>query len=198
MITKQDYSIAALVGFLVGVFAIPTLVNVGIKNQLILIVLPAAAAVLFAIGMMVGKVLSQRFLFMVQFTKFVAVGFLNTAIDFGILNMLSLISGSTAGLIIAGVNIPGFLVAVFNAYFWNKFWVFQATATKSVFQDLPKFLAVTVGGLIINSTIVYVLTTFSTPLVHDPKLWLNIAKVAATAVALFWNFFGYKFVVFRR
>ncbi len=200
MITGRDYAIGALVGFFVGVFAIPTLVNLGVKSAGLLIALPPLAALLITFGVWLGKYLSRFFSFFSQFAKFVAVGLLNTAIDFGVLNVLSMLTGITEGFKIGGVNMPGFAVAVFNAYLWNQLWVFQArNEGEGLFHDFPKFLAVTVIGLLINSGIVVVITTYVAPTFGaDKEQWLNLAKAGATGISLFWNFIGYKLIVFRK
>lgn len=200
MIIKQDYAIAALIGFFIGIFALPTLINLGIKGRVFLIILPMVTAILFACGVWAGGMLARRFSFFAQFSKFVAVGFLNTAIDFGILNLLSLATGITGGLQVGGVNIPGFSVAVVNGYLWNQLWVFRARSEgEGLFHDFPKFLAVTIVGLAINSGIIVMATTYIHPFSGVGKeTWLNLAKVAATAISLFWNFTGYKFLVFRK
>ena len=151
MITKIDYLIGGLVGFLIGIAAIPTAFNLGAHSALVLLLLPWAGAVVFAAGMWVAGVLARRMAFLEQFSKFVAVGFLNTAIDFGVLNLLSRISGVSAGFILGGVNIPGFVVAVCNSYFWNKFWVFQDRGDGGMLKDFPKFFAVTTMPLIMPS-----------------------------------------------
>lgn len=198
MVTKQDYAIAALVGFLVGVFAIPTAVNLGIKSRAALLVLPLAVPPLWILGVWLGGFLSRWLPFMAQLGKFAAVGFLNAAIDFGILNLLSIASGITKGFVLGGVNVPGFAAAVINSYFWNKFWVFKDRDDQSVLSDFPTFLAVTMVGLIINSGAVVVITTDIPPLFGaSESAWLNFAKAAAAAVSLAWNFLGYKFIVFR-
>lgn len=204
MITKTDYAIAALVGFLVGTFAIPTLVNSGFRNHIVLISLPLIAAILFVFGMWLGKFLSRWLPFMAQFAKFAAVGFLNTAIDFGVLNLLSILTGVTAGLILGGVNVPGFALAVSNAYVWNKFWVFRGQGQAGG-KDFLAFLAVSVGGLLLNSAIVVsivpsdaALNARAVALGVEPKIVLQVAKAAATGAALFWNFIGYKFIVFKK
>jgi len=200
VITKFDYYLAILVGFLAGVFLVPTAINLGVANYAVLFLLPLAFPPLFAIGIWLGQFLSRWLAFMPQFSKFVAVGFSNTAIDFGILNLLSMVTQVTSGLIIGGVNVPGFVVAVFNSYFWNQFWVFKGREGNEGFlHDFPKFLAVTLVGLLINSAIVVLATTYVDPWGGIGKeAWLNLAKVAATAVALVWNFVGYKFLVFRK
>ena len=196
---KIDYAIAALIGFFTGIFAVPTAYNLGVGNPIILMALPWITAVLWIVGIAIGDVFSRRIAFLAQFAKFVAVGFLNTAIDFGVLNLLSRLSGITAGLVIGGVNLPGFLVAVFNSYLWNKFWVFRDRGPEPLFADFPKFFAITAIGVLINSGIVISLTTY-VPVLFDlgSNQWLNAAKVAATIITLFWNFAGYKFIVFRQ
>lgn len=200
-ILKTDYLIAAMVGFLVGVFAVPTLINIGVKNYAILMGAPLAVPVVWVAGIWLGGFLSRFLPVMAQFSRFVAVGFLNTAIDFGILNLLSFSTGVTQGFQVGGINIPGFLAAVLNGYFWNKLWVFSknqpsAGDSGNLLHDFPKFFAVSVGGLILNSGLVVILTSFDAPFGLDAKLWLNASKVAASALSLFWNFVGYKFIVF--
>lgn len=207
MLTRQDYSIAALIGFLVGVFAVPIAINLEVRQRLLLMLLPLIVPPIFILGMWMGSKLSRIFPVMTQFSKFAAVGFLNAAIDFGVLNILSLATGVTEGIIVGGVNIPGFALAATNGYFWNKFWVFSARGGSAtggqerndvnMFQDFPKFMGVSIVGAIINSGVVILITSY-TPLGLQEGSLLNLAKAAASASALFWNFLGYKFLVFRK
>lgn len=197
--TTQDYLIAGLIGFLSGTFFIPAFLNIGFREYAyLLLALPWVCAPLFAGGLWLAQYLARWVPFLTQFGKFVVVGFLNTAIDFGTLNAISVFTGFTSGFIIGGVNVPGFTLAVCNAYLWNKFWVFSsANRTGGIFHDLPKFLVVSGSGLLVNSGIVIFLTTFVSVSFVSPALWLNIAKVMATVFSLVWNFVGYKFIVFR-
>lgn len=196
MSEKENYLIGALVGFLTGVFAIPTLVNLGLRSWPVLMLLPLAAALLFSLGVWFGSFLSRWFSFFAQLSKFAAVGFLNTAIDFGVLNLLSAATGVTSGFIVGGVNAPGFGVAVINSYFWNKFWVFRGR--EEAVRDFPKFIAVSVAGLLLNSGVIVLLTTYvPAPSTFGEAAWLNFAKFFATVLVFVWNFLGYKFLVFR-
>ncbi|MBI2056136.1 MAG: GtrA family protein [Candidatus Sungbacteria bacterium] len=199
MLTKLDYAIGGFAGFFTGIFLIPMLYNLGVREPFVLMALPLAAALLFAFGVWLGKFLSRWVPLMGQLAKFAAVGFLNTALDFGILNLLSAATGVTAGVVVGGVNIPGFSVAVFNSFFWNKLWVFRGRQHSALLQDFPQFFAVTFIGLLINSGIIVAVTTFVEPAFGlSDQAWLNTAKAGATIVSFIWNFIGYKFFVFRR
>lgn len=205
-ISKKDYYIAAIVGALTGIFAIPTFFHLGLRNPFIFLFFIVIISALWPFGVWLGIFLSRWLPFMAQVGKFVAVGFLNTAIDFGVLNLLSYLSGVTAGFIIGGVNIPGFIVAVSNSYLWNKFWVFKSESGEGppagragLFHDFPIFFAVSAVGLLLNSGMVILITTFvSPPFAVGAEAWLNIAKVVATVVSLIWNFLGFKFLVFKK
>jgi len=199
MITKIDYYIVSLIGFLTGVFAVPTAINLGLRSAPLLMVLPLVFLILFLIGLAAVSFLSRFLPPFAQFGKFAAVGLSSTAIDFGILNILSLTTGITAGFILGGVNIPGFGVAVVSSYFWNKFWTFGAGGEGNLFQDFPKFLAVAAVGLVLNSGIVIFTATYVPPFFGlNPQTHLNIAKVIATLLVLVWNFLGFKFLVFKK
>lgn len=197
MIAKRDYYLAAAIGFFGGIFAAPTLINVGIKNVFLLGALPLIIPPILILGIWLGKLLSGYLSFISQFSKYAAVGFLGAAIDFGMLNVLSIALGVTAGLTIGWINVPGFLLAVINAYVWNKLWVFESGVEGGLFKDFPKFLGVTVSGLLINSGIIVLATTYIPPVWGAADaVWLNLAKIAATIVVIIWNFSGYKFLVF--
>ena len=197
MITKKDYLIGAGAGFLTGALFLVILwfLAVSFPYQAIfaLVLIPA----LWAAGVWLGKFLSRWIPFFAQFGKYSAAGFLSAAIDFAVLNYISYLTGVTAGIIIGWVNVPGFLFAVINGYLWNKLWVFKDRDERGLFADFPKFFAVTIGGLIINSVLIIVLTSYISPPIK-PTLWLNIAKFFANTAVLLWNFTGFKFIVFKK
>ena len=137
-----------------------------------------------------------------QFSKFVVIGFMNTAIDFGVLNLLMWQTGIYKGQWIILLNAIAFAVAVINSYIWNKHWTFRAKEADEpgeVAKEFSQFIMVTLVGLAINSSIVYGVTTFIPPFFGlSPELWANLAKAAATGFSLIWNFIGYKFIVFKK
>lgn len=201
MTNKTDYAIGGLIGFFAGIFLIPMLVNLGqsnpvLKSYAVLMAAPWVMAIAIVFGVWLGKFLARFLPVFDQLSKFGAVGILNTSIDFGILNLLSLMTGVAAGIAVGGYNLPGVSIAVVNTYFWNKFWVFRQGGHKS-FGDIPVFLLVTVSGIVGNSIIVVLGTAYLPHLVPGKaSILLNLAKLFATAFSLAWNFLGYKFFVF--
>ncbi|MBU4082753.1 GtrA family protein [Patescibacteria group bacterium] len=135
----------------------------------------------------------------VQFSKFVLIGFLNTGIDFAILNLLMWQTGIYSGRYIIILNAISFSVAVINSYFWNKLWIFRAGGTEKQAGEFAQFVAITLVGMALNTAVVYSITTLVSPMFGlSAELWANLAKVAATGISLVWNFAGYKFIVFKR
>src|SRR3990167_5586210 len=183
MITKKDYWIGAVVGFFTGLLALVMAFYLEIsfpyKEAAFLVGVP----VFFAFGVWLGGFLGRYYPFFEQFGKYVTAGFLSTLIDFTTLNVVSNLTGITAGIVVGWVNMPGFIIAVFNG----------------LFSDFPKFLAITVGGLILNTVSIIIITTYiPAPAYFTPGRWLNLAKVLASILVIIWNFTGFKFIVFRK
>ena len=192
----------AIAGFFTALCLLPTLRNVKLLGvsyvfYLLVIIIP----VLWMLALVVGRFLNRWFGWMYQFVKFCIIGFLNAAIDFGTLNLLSLYTGITSGFILGGVNVPGFIIAATNSYFWNKFWVFpqqRKEGEKVSYGDLPTFAIVVVSGALVNSGLVVLFSTYFHPVLGmSPERWLNIAKVIASATSLLWNFIGFRLFVFK-
>ncbi|MBI5147641.1 MAG: GtrA family protein [Parcubacteria group bacterium] len=133
-----------------------------------------------------------------QLMKFGVVGVANTLVDFGVLNLLTYLTGIYSGAGVFFFNLVSFSAAVTNSYFWNRYWTFKAGGEAAGVQFL-EFIVVSVIGALINSGILFALTTFMVPPAGlSSPIWLNVAKLSATAVSMAWNFVGYKFIVFKK
>jgi putative flippase GtrA len=203
MITKQDYYIAALIGVYTSFLTFFILLFLQIPLHKGLLFLLTIIPILWIAGLWLGKYIGTYIPFFVQFGKYVASGILSSALDLTVLNAASAITGVTAGIIVGWINIPGFIVGVTNAYVFNKYWVFRKNIDMK-FTDiltldrLPRFLSITTVGLVLNSSIVVLLTTLiDTPSTFTSTQWLTLAKIIATSLQVFWNFLGYKFIVFK-
>lgn len=135
---------------------------------------------------------------MQKMLRFIVVGVLNTAIDLAVLNALVLIFGlgfhGELYLFFKGIS---FIAAVSNSYFWNKYWVFEKNTTIDA-KESSLFLTVSGAGFLLNvlvSSFIFALIQ-STHLI-SLHLAANIGALAGTLAVLSWNFFGYKYVVFK-
>ena len=144
-----------------------------------------------------------------RFLKFCIVGILGAAIDFGMLNLL--IQLFDFPKVVA--NGCSFSIAVISNFIWNRLWVYPETRGEPLRKQFIQFLVVNVVGLGINTAIFYGSDRWflgEAGLLAGPvsalalaigmghfDLAYNGAKVIATAVVLFWNFFINRLWTFR-
>jgi len=88
--------------------------------------------------------LLNKYPVLLQLSRFVAIGVINTALDFIVLNLLSKLLGITEGPQLGAINIISFSLAVVQSYFWNKYWTFNTTHA-SVLSNFRRL--VLVGGV---------------------------------------------------
>lgn len=132
-----------------------------------------------------------------QMIRFGAVGGINTLIDFGILNLLMLMTGITGGSGLILCNVVAFIVASLNSYLMNRDWTFK-DGSKGRAGQYFLFLVFAIGGLAVNSAGLYFLMALPLDGTLSPILWANGAKAAATAASMVWNFLTYRRFVFAR
>ena len=138
-----------------------------------------------------------------QFLKFGVTGVIGAIVDFGTYNIL------TRGLgwmsfytvfgqkIIIANNISVFF-AVMSNFLFNKYWTFR-DPSKNVGRQYAAYFGLNFVTWIINQFLVSLLT-FRVPLMIElfGGQADNMAKVMAIGVILFINFFGSKFLIFRK
>ena len=170
--------------------------NKAILIQLALIVLVPSSLVLWVyITFNLGK---RRHIFF-QFGKFLPIGVANTAIDFGSLNLLILMSGVDKGLWFSVFKGISFVCAVTNSYLWNRYWTFESGGTEGIGREFLKFLIVAGIGFVINVAVASFIVNYVEPFDGvSPILWANIGAFASIVIVILWNFFGYKFLVFKK
>lgn len=191
----NDYRIATFIGFITGLLILVPLWRVGIYGPLLLappLVVPLVWVAALRLSLFLGRYAPAS----EQFVKFVIVGFLYAAIDFSSLNILSHTTNITGGFLVGGVNAPGFILGVTGSYFLHKWWVFDSSGRFT--ERFPLLVIVALAAIFINSAIVIFITTY-VPVPQDwsAGIWLNVAKVIATSVTVFFNFAAFKHWVFR-
>jgi putative flippase GtrA len=144
-----------------------------------------------------------------RFIKFCGVGILGAVIDFGVLNLLIQLLGFSKVV----ANSFSFTAAVISNFVWNRLWVYPETKSDPLRKQFVQFLVVNVAGLFINTAIFYLsdrwvlgetgllagsvgLLALAIGMAHF-DLAYNGAKVIATGVVLFWNFFVNRLWTFR-
>jgi putative flippase GtrA len=196
---KKNLIAVIVLGEIIALFVLFILLSAGYGGWslvVLFVILPGLALLGFYIAQLIGR----RILVVFQFAKYALVGLANTAVDFGILNLLMLITGAYEGKTIILLNTISFLIAVVHSYFWNKFWTFRDKNKEKINNAIQfiQFIIVSIIGTLINTGIVYVISSLIKPACDlSQTAWVNIAKVIATIISLVWNFVGYKLIVFK-
>ena len=145
-----------------------------------------------------------------QVGKFGVVGILNTLIEFSIFNALS---GKQLKYPKIVANTCSTSVAMLFSFFANREGVFNGSHGNPVTEVILFFVATGFGIYVLQNAVLYLLlyrwswpTKLVTHFLRVTKLkqrfsldftLRNGGKAAATVVSLTWNFFLYKYVVFK-
>ncbi len=202
MITKKDYFLVSIIGFLFGLLLLPVLSNVQLPFAAITFANGFFIIVVFTIfanlALFAAGLAAKLFPVILQIAKFAAIGALNTLLDLGILNVLMSISGVAVGFWYSLFKACSFVIANINSYFWNKHWTFGVSDKANV-REFGEFLMVGIIGFGLNiGCASLVVNVISAPQGFSPERWANVGALSATFISLIWNFIGYKFFVFKR
>ncbi|PSR54417.1 glycosyl transferase family 2 [Adhaeribacter arboris] len=122
----------------------------------------------------------------IKFLKFGIVGFSGLVLDFSFTYLVKEKLRWNKYL----ANSLGFTIACVSNYFLNRIWTFRS-ADPSIALQFSKFLLISLGGLILNNLIVYLLS-------EKAQLNFYVAKLCAIILILFWNFsFNYLYTFNR-
>ncbi len=209
MMTKKDLVFVTIIGAAVGLCIQPILANTlppayagpGVALGAFLFFLVLAPAALW-----IAFVLSRWLRGLYQFAEFAAVGSLNSFIDIGVLNIETLLYGtSVIGVgLFALFKAVSFLCSTTNSFFWNKYWTFSGErashpegAIKET-KEAASFYVVAAIGWALNVGIATLVKSVE-PSGVAAKVWVNIvAPLAGVAASFLWDFFGYKYFVFKK
>lgn len=124
--------------------------------------------------------------------KFLAVGGINTIIDFAVLNLLLSIGPLKAKVVAA-------VVATTASYILNRQWTFQRSDRKSLRREYTLFFALNGIGLLIQASVLAVAKYglgFSETNSAD-RLAFNIASALGIGIAMVFRFWAYRTFVFK-
>ncbi len=124
-----------------------------------------------------------------RFSKFLVVGTIGAVVDFGTFALLT----EVVGLPTLVANTISFSAAVASNFTLNRYWTYPDSRDKALSSQLGQFALVSIIGLILNNTILALLENPFASLLETvgilPTYGKFLAKVVATLVVLFWNFF---------
>ena len=196
---KKDLKTALILGFLIGVFFLPTIafhISITIPISILIIV---ACVISTPILLIFFKFCGNYIKSLEQFGKFAAVGTLNSAIDIGVLNILMFLTGFNEGVFYAIFKSGSFFVSKINSYFWNKFWTFEST-TKISFKEYLSFAFYTLVGAVINTSAASFVVNYVKYKINlgiTDSLWGVLGAVAGILASFLWNFLSYRKIVFK-
>ena len=127
-----------------------------------------------------------------RLARFLTVGALGTLLDFGLLSLLKALDFST---LLA--NSLSFSAGVVNNFTLNRLWTFADAKDADWRRQLMEFLLVSLIGLALNNLIVLFLEAPLGQIVGQPDYGYLPAKVIATGVVVFWNYFANRYWTFR-
>lgn len=196
--SNKDYESALILGLLIGVFLLPVINHflfgweLLYANLILIFGLPLFCTATYFFS----QIIFGKFKGFSQFIKFALIGVANTAINLGVFNYFVDASGLTAGIPLVIISSVSFMAAAINSYIWNTHWSFNEGFRNTVHQ-FEIFLIITFLGLLVNDIIIMVfISIFNT--FGPPRLIASLANLAGILFAMFWNFFGYKFIVFKK
>ena len=160
---------------------------------------PIILPVLSVLGVYIAFMLGKKFKTFFQFSKSFLVGILNAFIDLGVLNILMWFFSITAGIYYSVFKTISFFIATINSYFWNKYWAFEKKETKPSIKEFFQFSSIAFAGFFIHIIVSGLIVNIMGPRFGIPeKIWANIGAIIAMILGFGWNFFGYKFLVFKK
>jgi len=126
--------------------------------------------------------------------RFAIVGGVNTALDFSILFILTMLFNVPKEL----ANFISTFVAFLFSFFANKKYAFKSTS-KNLKKQFLLFTIVTLFGLwVIQTIIIAAITPMFTNIGINKPAALLISKLLATVASLIWNYTLYSKVVFKK
>lgn len=133
-----------------------------------------------------------------QFFGYGAVGILNTALSFVLINIGIWLTGKSSGPIFIGFSFATFFVLVIHSFVWNRYLIFKRDNPRELHREYFAFFIVSGSTALLNLFILHVLVdVVGAPAGLSPHLWANVAVAFLVPVSVTCNFLGYKLYVFK-
>lgn len=137
-----------------------------------------------------------------RFFKFLIVGLISTIIDFGFMNLFTLVFNLPL-VLSQGLS---FIIAVFGSYFMNRHWIYPDSREKSAYKQLLLFVLINLVGISIrtlsipkiNDLLVRLFSNIDAAFINANKeiISQNLALALVVSIVLLWNFFANRYLTF--
>jgi putative flippase GtrA len=203
-LTLKDYLLISFIALSFTFFTIPIIRNLELeflKFSFATIVLLGIFLIILAnFALWVSLVIARKIPVVLQISKFAAVGGFNTFLNWGIVNLLMLVTQTFEGPLYTAFIIVAFVIANMGSFLWNKYWIFPTDKIKgndSAKKDFVQFFIVSLIGMGIQAGIATAwVGLIDTSL--SAGIWANVGLFIGTVFSMVWNFLGYKFIVFKK
>jgi putative flippase GtrA len=136
-----------------------------------------------------------------RFIRFGIVGIIGSVVDFGFLNIFTLVFKLPYIL----SSVLSFSLAVINNFILNRVWTFPGSRKESFIKQMVQFGLVSVVGLLIRTPMLVWLEKVLIPLAQKwvPNLLTptivghNVGLAIAIGVVMLWNYFANRFWTFK-
>lgn len=128
-----------------------------------------------------------------RFMKFAVVGVIGAVVDFGSFNIMLAL-----GIVTSMASTISFILAIISNFFWNRYWTYPDSRSKSFVRQFAQFGIVNASGLLIRWPIVRFGESPLANVLASPN-WLSDGLVRLLAangivavsvgIVMFWNFF---------
>ena len=134
-----------------------------------------------------------------RFVKFLIVGVISSFVDFGFMNLFTLLFNIP--LIIAqGLS---FLIAVLESFTLNRFWIYPDSRSKSQYNQFMQFFLINLVGIGIRTLLIPVFYRLINSILSNSSIELfsrlknvisqNASLAIVVGIVLLWNFFANRY-----
>ena len=133
-----------------------------------------------------------------DFVRFGLVGVSNSAVDFGVTNLLVLTFNAKNSLSLMAISVVACALATLNSYLLNRSWTFRMSGPARRAGEVSQFFAVALMAMLVNTSIFLFVTKYAPDrLAVGHMAAVNLGKLAGIVTAFGFSFLGYRFGVFQ-
>jgi putative flippase GtrA len=130
----------------------------------------------------------QRYPIVLQLLRFVAIGFLNTGLNFLLVNAISKSLGINAGLNLGYVSGVSFIIATTQSYYWNRNWAFGGNQNEGLLKNFIRLAMVGFLGVLAVG-----LSLLGSKAMAQAQFYGLLIVIFFVVEFVFWKIFGFSF-----